>query len=408
MTRRIILLDTGKEWGGGTNSMLELLKRIERSRYEICCVFYDDYKKGSGARISEELARLGLRFLQLPRRPQSKVAKLLKEILRTLLFFSKSLRKNGIFLVDYAFRIRPDAARISAILRRDRVDLLYLNNQPSSNLEGILAAVDTGVPVIQHNRIDVSLNPIEIRIANRSLRKIVCVSDGVRQSLVAQGIEPQICAVIHNGISSDTRPRLTPAEVRAKSEIGDEFLVGTVGSLVRRKRVADLIQVISVLVRDKHRPVKCLVVGEGPERSRLIAEAEKLGISDRITFVGFQDDAISYINALDVFLLPSEKEGLPRVILEAMLVAKPVVASRVVGPSELVVDGQTGYLIPLGEIRMWVDALEALIRDAALRKCMGEAGRQRVLERFSIERYVTGVEAVFDEVLVNISTVARQ
>jgi len=398
-SKRIVLLDTGKEWGGGTNSLLELLKRIDRSKYEFSCVFYDDYRKGGGPKISEELARLGIGFLQLPRRPQARAAKLLKEAVRILCFFSKWLRRTGVFLVDYYFRIRPDAARIAEVLRRQRADLLYMNNQPSSNLEGILAARGAGVPVIQHNRIDVTLNPIETRIANRGLRKIICVSDGVRQALVDQGIDPAKCIVVHNGIDADTKPRLTPAEIRTGTRAGDDVLIGTVGSLIRRKRVADLIRVVAVLVREKRKPVKCLVVGAGPEQANLAAEAQRLGVADRIIFTGFQADAVSYINAFDIFALPSEKEGLPRVILEAMLMAKPVAASRVVGPAELVVDGQTGFLLPLGEARPWVDALERLIDDPELRKSMGEAGRQRVLEQFSIAKYVAGVSAVLDEIL---------
>lgn len=397
--KRIVLLDTGKEWGGGTNSLLELLKRIDRSKYEFSCVFYDDYRKGGGPKISEELARLGIGFTQLPRRPQAKGAKLLKEVVRVVGFFSKRLRRIGVFLVDYYFRIRPDATRIAEVLRRQHADLLYMNNQPSSNLEGILAAHSAGIPVVQHNRIDVTLNPIEMRLANRGLQKIICVSDGVRQALVEQGIDSAKCIVVHNGIDADTKPRLSPAEIRTGARAGDELLIGTVGSLIRRKRVADLIRAVAVLAKDRRKPVKCLVVGAGPEQANLAAEAQRLGVADRIIFTGFQADAVSYINAFDIFALPSEKEGLPRVILEAMLMAKPVAASRVVGPSELVVDGQTGLLLPLGETRQWVDALERLIDNPALRRRMGEAGRRRVLEQFSIAKYVAGVSAVLDEVL---------
>lgn len=394
-----MLLDTGKEWGGGTNSMLELLKRIDKRRYEFTCVFYDDYRRGDGPKISDELARLGIGFLLLPRQPQTKAAKLLKEAVRVLSFFSKPLRRIGVFLVDYYFRIRSDAARIAEVLRRQQADLLYMNNQPSSNLEGILAARAVAIPVVQHNRIDVTLNPIETRIANRDLRKIICVSDGVRQALVEQGIDPAKCIVVHNGIDAVTQPRLSPAEIRASTQTGDELLIGTVGSLIRRKRVADLIRVVAILVKERHKSIRCLVVGSGPELANLTADAQRLGVADRIIFTGFQADAVSYINAFDIFALPSEKEGLPRVILEAMLMAKPVVASRVVGPSELVVDGQTGFLLSLAETRQWADAIEQLIDDPALRRRMGEAGRERVIAEFSIERYVSAVRRVLDEVM---------
>jgi glycosyltransferase involved in cell wall biosynthesis len=399
MTKRIVLLDTGKEWGGGTNSLLELLKRIDRSKYEFTCVFYDDYQKGGGPTISEELARLGVGFSRLPRRTQTSSAKLLKEAVRVLCFFSKRVRRTGVFLVDYYFRIRPDAARIAEVLRRQHADLLYMNNQPSSNLEGILAARSAGIPVVQHSRSNAALNSIEVSLANKWLRRIICVSEGVKQELIGQDIDPAKCTVVHNGIDTDTKPRVAPAEIRMNLHAGDGVLIGTVGSLMRRKRIADLIRVVATLVRERGKSVSCVIVGAGPEQSNLAAEAERLGVADKVVFAGFQADAVSYINAFDIFALSSEKEGLPRVILEAMLMTKPVAASKVTGVTELVVNGQTGFLLPLGGTRQWVDALERLIDEPALRRRMGEAGRQRVLEQFSIDKYVAGVSAVLDEVL---------
>ena len=102
---------------------------------------------------------------------------------------------------------------------------------------------------------------------------------------------------------------------------------------------------------------------------------------------------------MDIFVLPSEKEGLPRVILEAMLMAKPVVACDVTGPSELVVDGETGFLVPVKNPQMLSSALLNFIASNSMIKQMGEKGRVRVLEKFSIDSYVRGVNKIFEEVL---------
>jgi glycosyltransferase involved in cell wall biosynthesis len=399
----VVILDTGKEWGGGTNSLLELLRRMDRAKYRFTCVFYDDYRQGKdGPRISETLARLGVSFEQMPRRSPSLPGKLLKEFLRGLLFFNERLKRLGIFFVDYWFRIRPDARRLAETLRARSPRLVYLNNQPSSNLEGILATQALGIPALQHVRIEARLNPFEVRAANEGLRGIIAVSDGVRRGLVEQGIEPSKCVVIHNGIAIDTAPLLPPAVVRARWGIAEgEVLIGTAGSLVRRKRIADLIHVVAALIACGHPSIKCVIVGEGPEREDLSAHAGRCGLADKVIFTGFQPDAISYINAFDVFALPSEREGLPRVILEAMLMAKPVVASAVTGPSELVVDGVTGFLLPVGDSGAWLDALRRLATDGVLRKQMGAAGRQRVVDMFSLERYVAGVEAMLARVLAS-------
>ena len=397
----VVILDTGKEWGGGTNSLLELLRRMDRAKYRFTCVFYDDYREGQdGPRISETLARLGVSFERLPRRSPSLPGKLLKEFLRGLLCFSERLKRLGIFFVDYWFRIRPDARRLAETLRARSPRLVYLNNQPSSNLEGILAAQALGIPALQHARIEATLNPFEVRAANNGLRGIIAVSHGVRRGLVEQGIEASKCVVVHNGIAIDTAPLLSPAVVRARWGIGEgEVVIGTAGSLIRRKRIADLIDVVAAFIAGGGPSIRCVIVGEGPERERLLAEVERHGIADKVVFTGFQLDAISHINACDIFTLPSEREGLPRVILEAMLMAKPVVASAVVGPSELVVDGVTGFLLPVGESGAWLDALRRLATDEGLRKQMGVAGRQRVVDVFSIDKYVAAVDAILTRVL---------
>lgn len=397
----IVILDTGKEWGGGTNSLLELLRRIDRAKYRFTCVFYDNYRQGpDGVTISEMLARMGVSFERLPRRSPPPLGKLLKEFLRVLLFFNARLRRRGIFCVDYWLRIRPDARRLQETWGRLAPQLVYLNNQPSSNLEGILAARRLGIPALQHARIEATLNPLEVRAANEGLCGIITVSEGVRRSLVKQGIDPSKCVVVHNGIATDTVPLLPPAAVRARWGIGeDELVVGTAGSLIRRKRITDLIHVVARLTGTGYPSIKCMIVGEGPERKRLLAEVKRHGIADHVVLTGFQVDALSHINACDVFAMPSEREGLPRAILEAMLMAKPVVASAGTGSADLVEHGVTGFLLPVGDPRAWLDALRRLATDGVLRKQMGAAGRQRVVDMFSVERYVAGVEAALARAL---------
>jgi len=101
---------------------------------------------------------------------------------------------------------------------------------------------------------------------------------------------------------------------------------------------------------------------------------------------------------MDIFVLTSEQEGLPRVILEAMLMGKPVVASNVSGPSELVVDGETGFLVPAKNPQAFAKSILKLVENPTLRTQMGENARKRVIENFSIEKYVKGVEGIlYDE-----------
>ena len=402
--KRVLILDTGKEWGGGTNSLIELLKRIDKTKYRFTALFYDNYKRGDKSDIKSEIERLGVDFIHFGRHKQMAAAKMLKEAGRVIFFFSRKLRRSYLFWIDYNFRIKYDSERIFDILKRlNNVDLLYMNNQPSSNLEGIIAANYADIPAIQHSRIVAKLNRFEANMVNKWVKKVICVSQGVKDNLVHQGVDDDKCVVVYNGIDPLVRPTSSIAAIREKWGIGEgEILIGTVGSLLKRKRIEHIIRMFAELVK-KHGNIKCMIVGDGPEREKLKSEVLRYRISDKVVFTGFQTDPISYINAMDIFIMTSETEGLPRVILEAMLMAKSVVAYDVICISELVESGRTGFLIAESDISMLAEKVSHLIGSEKLRKEMGDKGREKVIKNFSMDSYVNGVSKVIDEVLAKCS-----
>lgn len=391
---RILLLDTGREWGGGTNSMFELLKRIDRERFDITALFYHNYAKGADSDLRTELAAIGIPLLILPPRRQPLWAKLGKELVRGLLAWNHPLRRRAVFELDRIWRIGPQATRLAEILRDGGYDLLYSNNQPSSNLEAYLAAEISDVPLVQHCRIEAHLNAFELAAVKRSGATILCVSQGVADSLIAQGVDPRQCKVVCNGIDT-SQPLPDAAEARDALSLGTtELVIGTVGSLIARKGIDHLLRACARLAPRLARPLRVLIVGDGPQRDALQRLAQELGMAEQVRFTGFQNQPLRFIAAMDIFVLASAKEGLPRVILEAMLSRKPVIASSVVGSRELVRDGDTGLLFPHGDVDALVNRLEVLARDDALRQRMGNRGREVVCAEYDIRRYVVGVENV--------------
>jgi len=386
---KTLLLDSGKEWGGGTNSMFELLKRIDRSRFEVSAVFYHNYPRGSDTDLLHELTAIGIPLQILPPLRQPLWAKLAKELARGFLGWHRPWRQQAVFAIEMAWRIRPNAQRLAAILKHGGYQLLYMNNQPSSNLEGYLAAEMAGVPAVQHCRIDATLNPLEISLANRVGRRIICVSHGVAESLRSQGIAPDKCTVVSNAIDG-TQALPPPASLPAGAT--GRLVIGTVSSLTARKSVDHLLRAAAPLIVTNVLPLHLLIVGDGPQRRALERLAADLGLNEHITFAGFQKNALPWIAATDVFVLASAKEGLPRVILEAMLLGKPVVSSRVVGSKELVVENETGLMYEYGDLTALAECLRALTHDAKKRSGMGAAGRTRVLAEYSIGHYVAAVQ----------------
>lgn len=396
MSQRLLLLDNGREWGGGTNSLLALLARLDRARHAVDAVFYHDYAGGPLGQLSRSLAALHVPLAIQPQRRQPLWAKLGKELARGVLTPLPGWRAAAVEHIELAWRVRPNAQQLAARLRQGGYQALYMNNQPQSNLEGYLAAQLAGVPVIQHCRSNPALSPRAVAAANQAAR-IIAVSHGIADSLRAQGVDPARIRVVPNGIDP-TQPLPDPAACRARLGVSaDTVVIGTVCSLLPRKGVADLLTAVARL--QSATPLCVLVIGDGPQRAALEQQTHAAGLGECVRFVGFQAQVLEWTAALDICVLASASEGLPRVLLEAMLLGKPVVASRVTGSAELVVDGHTGLLFPYADAEALAAALVALIADPARRQAMGAAGRARVLAEYTLDSYVTGVTRVFDEVL---------
>ena len=391
--KKILLLDTGNEWGGGTNSMIELLKRLDRQRFAVTCCFYKDYRRGQDGRLlSEELAAIGIPLVILPTEGQPLWAKLAKELVRGVLAWSSRLKRAAVRAIEMRWRVQPRAEAIRQLLFDGGFDLLYMNNQPASNLEGYLAGEMAGLPMVQHCRIEPSLQAEDVAIVNRLASKVICVSQGVADVCVTSKVSQRLLTVVYNAI--DCHQPL-PAK-RAIASDG-RLIIGTVGRLTGVKAVAHLLQAMALL-DPAIRPL-CLILGEGPQQTALESLAAQLGLQSFVRFEGFQPAPLAWVQAMDLCVLCSSREGLPRVVLEAMLAGKPVIGSDVTGTRELVVHEETGLLYAFGDISALTAALRRLLGDAELRQRMGAAGRARVEAGFSIEAYVAGVAQVLDEAL---------
>ena len=392
---KILLLDTGKEWGGGTNSMLELLKRINRDKFDITCCFYSDYSRAEGETIGQVLNGIGIPLIVIPQRPQPVWAKLLKEAGRSLLFFSRSARKALTRHVDIMWRIRPNVSKIETLFSQGGFDTLYMNNQPGSNEEGYLAAANLQARVIQHCRIEPVLTPPLVKLVNAHATKIIAVSHGVERVLLQHGVRPELCTTVNNAIDIH-QPLPDRRAMRQRLNIDDDtFVFGSIGSLIPRKANHHTLEALAQFSQ-KHPEAKwkMVLVGEGAERRALAEQARALGIEHHVIFTGFQNTPFDYLATFDAFILASKSEGLPRVVLEAMLLNIPVIGSQVTGTAELIDHDSTGLLFPWSDVPQLAQHLDNIWADAELRARLAAAAYQNVCHNYAIENYVSGVEAV--------------
>ena len=393
----VLILDTGHEWGGGTNSLLELVARLPKDRYRLRAVFYRDYRRGGGETIGQALAVHGVRFhhLVLPRSGREKLAREAGRALR----FGRA-RREFLFRHDLRWRVRPAAARLAALITAEAVDLVYCNNQPSTNLEGILAAGEAGVPCVAHIRKEAALRPVEVEIANAHVAHFICVSRAMRDHYAACGIDAGRIAVVYNGLDvGRPRPTADGEAYRAWGIGPTQPVLGAVGSLLKLKGYDLLLEAFAMVRRDGWADARLVILGEGPERQALAAAARRLEVAEAVHLAGFVPDPLPVMARFDVLAVPSSTEGCPRSVLEAMFLGCPVAAFAVGGLPELVAHGRTGVLVHERDPRLLADALMLLLRDGERRRAMGAAARQRVAERFSVDRYVAEVDTVLAQAL---------
>ena len=151
-------------------------------------------------------------------------------------------------------------------------------------------------------------------------------------------------------------------------------------------------------MREKHH-VHLVIVGDGSQRERLVSLAQGTGVSDWVIWTGYRDDVLQLLPAFDIFIQPSHHEGLPNTVLEAMAAGLPVVATSVGGTPELVVNGETGLLVPSRDSDALAGAITELLEQPEVRDSLGQAGQERVKLHFSVDEMVRKIEQLYEQLL---------
>jgi glycosyltransferase involved in cell wall biosynthesis len=289
----------------------------------------------------------------------------------------------------------------------------------AANSYGRAAALAAGVPriVAGERCVDPWKRWHELAIDRwlaRRTQAIVVNSSGVRDFYVRHGLPAEKFVVIPNGIvstgasSSGAMPhgvtspdsaRDHRADVLAELQLPrDARLIGAVGRLWPQKRMKDLIwacDLLKVIRDDTH----LLIIGDGPHRDRLERYRRQVRIEDKVHFLGHRADVSRLMPHFDVLWLASEYEGLPNVVMEAMAAGVPVVATDISGNRDLVLPGQTGFLVPVGDRAAFARQTRKLLEDAGLAQRLGAAGRERISTEFSAERMVERHATLYRDLL---------
>jgi len=240
-----------------------------------------------------------------------------------------------------------------------------------------------------------------LRLTRNLPDRIICVSDAVKQTVTErERVDEKRIVVIRNGVDMITDAREDSEETR--KELGfdeDHRVIGMVANFNRSvKGVSRFLDAVPKILRAVP-SARFLLLGRGKEEAALREKAVALGVDPFVIFAGYRKDIDRYYAIMDVSALTSFSEGLSITLLESMRCGVPVVATRVGGNPEVVVDGVTGYLVPSGDVTAFASRTIELLLDRDLRKRMGEAGRRRVERHFQLQDVANRYQEVYEGLL---------
>lgn len=376
--------------GGSYYILLDLVRALDRGRYEPIVVFTHENI------VAERLRESGIRvIIRPPVRPLvfrsawlNRIAAPLKKVANLL---------NGFF---------APALREARFLRQERIDLVNLNNSITANHSWMLAALMTRTPCITHEMGINARYPFLGRFLGARLDAVICLSEAILRAMRDAGVDYPHATVIHCPFDP-ARYHLseTPAALRERFAIPEGApVIGVVGN-IRSWKGQETIVRATHLLRRRHPGIRCVLAGGTSPRDieydrYLHAISDELDLGAHVIFAGFAKNPIDYMRLMDVVAHTSTSpEPFGIVLLEAMLLGKPLVSTTIGGPAEVVVDGETGVLVDPGRPELLAAAIDDLLAHPDRAAAMGRKAQERLRSVFALERTVGETVAVYERVL---------
>lgn len=290
--------------------------------------------------------------------------------------------------------------RLHRLLRRERPDLVHCHSRRGADFPGGWGALTAGIPAVVSRRVDSPESPTAAAIRYHPFRKVIAISENIATVLGTSRVRPDKLTVIRSAVDAASMPADADREVLHR-EFGireDVFAIAVIAQLIKRKGHRFLLDVIPGLIA-AHPDIKVVFFGQGAAEEQLRALAARLGCSATVLFAGFRHDVDTYLSAFDLLVHPAEKEGLGVAMLKAAAAGLPVIAFDIAGCREAVQHLKTGILVPPGDLAGLQAAIGTMYEEPEIRAELGAAGRQRMLDEFSVATMVDRYLDVYREVL---------
>jgi glycosyltransferase involved in cell wall biosynthesis len=378
MATKALLVVTKSNFGGAQRYVYDLAANLPKDRYEIVVAF-GPAPDGKPGRLAKLLAQRGIRTILVPE-------------------LSRDVNLLG------------DVKACRALVRlfnAEKPDIVHLNSSKAGGLGALAGRIarvkrifftSHGLPFDEdrHVLVRAAITLATWLTIMLTHRTIAIANDTANRLKKLPFVRSKI-SLIHNGILT---PRfLSPEDARRDIRTLDPSIpedarwIGTIGELHPNKDYPTALEMMSFLETDAH----LIVIGEGEERAKLSALAEENNVASRVHFLGYVPDAAQYVRAFDAFLLPSQKEGLPYVLMEAGYAYIPVVASDLPGIRDIILHNFTGLLVPPRDARAFSEAIEKILGDATLARSLSDELLKRVQKVFSLEQMIEKTARLYAE-----------
>jgi len=385
--------------GGSLTGLYHLIRGLDRGRFQVGMALYERKP------IEADLARLEVPVHQVVRRRLPKQHALL-DLEGYRKARSLSAVRAGLGAGRQAARLAaeelPAALGLARVIRRVRPDVIHLGNGVRANFDGILAGLLTRTPIVCHVKGFEKYGARE-RWAVRRTTTLVCMTQAILAYCRERGLQPPDARVVYDAVDEAwLRPQRAPAEVRRELGIApDAPCVGIAGNIQEWKGQQVVVEALGRLGAGP--PVHCIIAG-GVHRAgeayaaSLRARVAALGLTGRVHEIGFRADIPDVMNAWDVVVHASVRpEPFGRVILEGMLLGKPVIATAGGGVPELIDDGRTGFIVPPGDVAALADRIEAVFAAPDAARAIGVRAQSWARQQFSLARQVEEMSQIYEE-----------
>jgi len=372
MKYSILYVIDNLEYGGGERGFAQLACGLDKDKYTVYAAC------NPGGKFWEKLSEIDTNLRALNMESKFNADNFLK--------LAKIIKKEGIHIVHSQGLRAEFFVRIATRLLRIRPK--------------VVSTIQMSVEGFDVSPLRNKFYQIFDRISERYVDRFIAVSETIRNMLIDEHKIPEgKVTKIYNGIELEEYEPDYSGELKKKFRMEFDipenvYLIGAIGRMVWQKGFEFLIRALPEIEKN-HSQAKIIIAGDGPQRKRMEELAQHLGVEDKVIFTGFRGDIKKILSAIDVLSIPSLLEGFPMITLEAMAMAKPIIATNIYGIAEQIKDGENGILVPAKDSDALAKSIMKIFSDRDRAESIGLAARKHVEEHFSVEKMIRETEKAY-------------